>query len=180
MILEIIRSGKNQEALNELYKSFPAIRSFVLSRGGNQDDARDIFQECLFIFYRNALKPDFVLTSTLTTYLYGICKYLWKEELRKRNRVIPPDLMEVEFNPETNAAEIERENKLQDIIKNLGEKCQRILKLFYYDKMSMTDIAKNLEYGSEDVVKTQKYKCLERARKMAGEGVIINSTNEVI
>jgi hypothetical protein len=44
-ILELIRTGKNDLALNALYRNFPAIRKLVRSCGGSTRDAEDIFQE---------------------------------------------------------------------------------------------------------------------------------------
>src|SRR5690242_11422687 len=82
-IIELIRTGNNDLALNVLYRNFPAIRKLVRSRGGSTRDAEDIFQEALIILIRQ-LKKDFQLSAKLSTYLYGVCRRLWSEQLRKR------------------------------------------------------------------------------------------------
>jgi len=167
-----IRSGNNREALKEMYKPFPSVRHFIKQHGGNEDEARDVFQESLLIFYRNAQKPEFQLTSALGTYLFSICKYLWKDELKKKNRI-------VSFEGKDMADEVtdhrEEELKIQwldTIINSLGGKCLEILQLFYYKKMSMEQIAAKLGYKNVDTVKTQKYKCIERAKVMAAEPIV--------
>ena len=59
------------------------------------------------------------------------------------------------------------QHDLQEQIANLGERCFGLLKLYYFEKLSMRSIAEAMGFGSDRSAKTQKYKCLERARKMA-------------
>jgi RNA polymerase sigma factor (sigma-70 family) len=165
-----IRSGNNKAALAELYKAFPSVRHFIKTHGGDEDEARDVFQESLLVFYRNALKPEFTLTSSLNTYLYAICKYQWKDELKKKNRKVnfevndtPDELFDYE-------QEELKDKWLEQVLLALGDKCRDILQLFYYRKKSMEEIAIELGYKGVDSVKTQKYKCLERAKEMAAQG----------
>jgi len=176
-IIQQLRSGDNKEALQEMYKSFPSVRHFIKTHGGNDDDARDMFQESLLIFYRNVQKEDFSLTASLNTYLFSICKYLWKDELKKKNRMVNFEVADV---AEEAAVYKEEELKMRwidKILDRLGEKCSDILQLFYYKKMSMEEIAVKLQYKNVDTVKTQKYKCMERAKAMAGE-VKVSSIND--
>ncbi len=67
-ILDLIRTGRNDLALNALYRNFPAIRRLVRSRGGNTKDAEDIFQEALLILLKKIAQPEFQLTAKLSTY----------------------------------------------------------------------------------------------------------------
>lgn len=46
----------------------------------------------------------------------------------------------------------------------IGEPCKSLLKEVYYQRSSMTAIAKQLGYKNEDAAKSQKYKCLVRLR----------------
>ena len=48
----------------------------------------------------------------------------------------------------------------------LGDPCHTLLDLFYYQKKSMEDITIELNYKNSDSAKNQKYKCLERLRKL--------------
>lgn len=179
-LIELIRSGNNQMALKELYKAFPSISHFIRMHGGNEDEAKDIFQESLFIFYRNVQKNDFQLTSALNTYLFSICKYLWKDELKKKNRLVSYEVKDAPLE-EMNDYHDE-ENKalwLDKIIQSLGAKCLEILQLFYYQKLSMEQIAQKLDYKNTDTVKTQKYKCIERAKQMAKEQSL-KSVNDIL
>ena len=47
----------------------------------------------------------------------------------------------------------------------LGETCQKVLRLYYFDKMSMVEIAKQLNFSNGDTAKTKKYKCKKELDK---------------
>ena len=180
-IIQQLRSGHNEAALRELYKGFPAVSHFIRKHGGNQDDARDMFQESLLIFYRNVQKKEFELTSSVNTYLFSVAKYLWKDELKKKNRTVPLE-MQLQETPAhlPYTGQEERKIGLMDkVLSQLGEKCSEILRLFYYEKKAMEEIASRLQYKNVDTAKTQKYKCMERAKLMAGELMLSSLTEEL-
>lgn len=179
-LIENLRSGKNQNAIKELYKAFPSIRHFILNHGGNDDEARDVFQESLFVLYRNTQKPDFKLTASVNTYLYSICKFMWKDELIKKNRQVTYEIKDVPQDDIVDYFEFEKQtNWLNEVINSLGQKCIQILQLYYYHKNSMEQIASLLDYKNTNTVKTQKYKCIERAKQIAKEQSI-NSLNDIV
>ena len=62
---------------------------------------------------------------------------------------------------------IEREAKfkqIESVLTQIGDKCLQLLKLFYYEGLSMKIIASKVGLKSEKIAKNQKYKCLERAK----------------
>ncbi|HLP12493.1 MAG TPA: sigma-70 family RNA polymerase sigma factor [Flavobacteriales bacterium] len=172
-----LRSGQPNKALEELYKGYPVIRHFIKTHGGDDDDARDVFQESIMVLYRNVQKDDFVLTANMTTYLFSITKYMWKDILKKKNRQVNfvCDNTAEEEDVKNAQEEEEKFKWLDEILGTLGEKCAEILKMTYFAKMSMDEIAQKLGYKNVDTAKTQKYKCLERARSLAAE---LNLTTE--
>ena len=172
-LIQQLRSGNNKDALKEMYKPFPMVRNFIKVHGGDEDEARDVFQESLLVFYKNVQKPDFKLTSALSTYLFAICKYLWKDELKKKNRIVSFEAKDTPDEVLDHAVEELKDKWLDKALNALGGKCLEILKLFYYEKFSMEKIAEKLGYKNVDTVKTQKYKCIEQAKLMATESNII-------
>ena len=166
IIMQLLRSGKQGAALQELYKAFPSVAHFIRTHGGREEDARDVFQESLLIFYRNVLKPDFTLSCNISTYLFSVCKYLWKDELKAKNKLAPFDANDWADDVESYREEEQAYSLLDRILNQLGDKCKTILTLFYYKKMRMEDIASQLEYSNMETAKTQKYKCMERAKTM--------------
>jgi RNA polymerase sigma factor (sigma-70 family) len=170
-IISAIRSGKRETALKELYKEYPKIRTNVLSSGGDEEIARHLFHDSLILLVEKVSEPNFELTAKLSTFLYGINRFLWKNELRKRNR--NPEL-EWKDTLILTADEIgydeEKEQKmkvLEKVLNQVTERCKKIFELFYFKKESMTEIAKKLEFSSVNSAKTQKYKCMEKAIKLA-------------
>ena len=48
----------------------------------------------------------------------------------------------------------------------IGEPCKTLLKDFYIKNLSMKDIQEKFGYTNTDNAKTQKYKCLQRLKKI--------------
>lgn len=173
-IVNLIRDNNSDEALRALYKGFPMIRKVILAKGGNAQDAEDIFQEALIILCRKIKDPRFQLTSQISTYLFSVCRFLWKDELKKRNRLITGDfetgLKETEEKELEVLVEQESRAKLAEkILNELGERCRELLLLFYKGGLKLKDIASKMGYNSENTAKNQKYKCLEGARNRLKE-----------
>ena len=168
-VLELIRQGRDQAAFARLYTHFPKVRRLVRDNSGTGDDAKDVFQDSLLIFHRKARSADFVLTSSVSTYLFSIARNLWREELRRRNRSLTK--WEVDELPEEEAdlpAMLAREGEYstaEKALRSLGDKCLDVLKRFYIARESLIDIARSLGFAGEGAAKTRKYKCLEEARK---------------
>jgi len=173
-IVELIRKGKNEKPIKLLYKEFPKIKSLILKSGGDKELAEEIFNDSLLLLIEKIKNPTFELTSKLTTYFYGINRFLMLNELRKQKN----KHYELEWNDTLIISEkdlgydFEKEEQLkamENILHRISEKCKAIFKLFYFEKLSMERIAEMLNYGSVNSVKTQKYKCIERASQMAME-----------
>ena len=180
-IIDLVKHGKHSRALDKLYKIYPAVLKYVRESGGTIADTEDIFQDAMVIFIEKAGKEDFVLTSTISTYVYGICKNLSREKRREQQK---ERIKTTEAKREEEGRSIddflEEERKYQALDKILiqtGRKCLELLKLFYYDRISMKAIASRLGFKSETSAKTQKYKCLEKARSMT-ESVLTKTQNE--
>jgi len=173
-IIELIRSDRNDKALTVLYKHFPMMQKMVRSKGGNVQDAEDIFQEALIILCRKVRETDFTLTAQLSTYLFSICRFLWKDELKKRQGSVPYDfetgLKETEERDLGDWLEAESGARLaEQALRELGERCRELLLLFYHGGVKLKDIAARMGYSSENTAKNQKYKCLEGARNRLKE-----------
>lgn len=171
-ILTAIRQGNSSDFMEELYLYFPTIKSFVLKMSGDEEEAKDVFQEALIIFFEKAQDPNFELSSQATTYVYAIAKNLWFSRLREKGKKISSQteyITEEEADIETYLEEERKYGYLDQIINQLSEKCQAIFKQFYFLKRSMIEIAHDLNISSENAAKTQKYKCIERAKKLAAK-----------
>jgi len=61
-------------------------------------------------------------------------------------------------------------------LEKLGQPCQRIVELFYFEKKNMTEISEALGYKNPDTAKNQKCKCMARLRKLFSEETTRQST----
>jgi RNA polymerase sigma factor (sigma-70 family) len=169
-IIELLKSGKQNKAFLKLYKNYAQVEKLILSKGGSKEDAKDVFQEALIIFYEKVMHTDFKLTASIATYVYSVSRFIWKDQLikRKSDQTISLSFKftseeETEFQK---AIEMEEQFKqLEGILLQLGKKCLQLLKLFYYEGLKMKEIADKIGLKSEKVAKNQKYKCIERAKK---------------
>ncbi|MGO1595978.1 MAG: RNA polymerase sigma factor [Sphingobacterium sp.] len=171
-LLEGLRQGENN-VVSYIYKSsFPSILYLILANNGTEDEAKDIFQEAVMVLYDKVLQHDFILRSKISTFLYAVCRRLWLKQLRKRDRTVNIveqenfEVVEVEEDI-VNHEEKELEfKKMHTAMNLLGEPCKTILKEFYINNKSMKDICELMGYTSTDNAKTQKYKCLQRLKKL--------------
>ncbi|MEO9532482.1 MAG: sigma-70 family RNA polymerase sigma factor [Crocinitomicaceae bacterium] len=170
-IISAIKSGQREVALKELYKEYPKVRANILSSGGDEEIARHIFHDSLILTIEKVNKPDFELTAKMSTFLYGINRFLWMNELRKRQR--SPELEWKDtliLTADDIGYDEEKEEKmktLERVLNQVTERCKKIFELFYFKKESMTNIAKKLDFSSVNSAKTQKYKCMEKAIQLA-------------
>jgi len=162
-----------QPAFEHLYQRvFPAVRQQVRAFGGNEDDARDVFQEGVLALWKNAREGRFTPRSStkLSTYLVEICKRRWMDQRKKassryeqRSEALPEAI------DEQNALDrwIDREEQeaFRQRFGQLGERCQQILSRFYYEKQSMSEIAQAFQIG-EATAKNEKYRCMQRLKKL--------------
>ena len=169
-----MRSGKRQEAFKKAYENYTVVRRMIISMGGSTDDAKDIFQDSLIVFYQMVIKPDFTLNSSVKTLLYSISRNLWLKKIRDYNSkfvLAQADDKEYEYQEsfEDKDTDTQKMEVAMQIVAMLGEPCKTLLTLFYYEKLSMKEIAERLGYSGEYTAKAQKYKCIERGKKMLTE-----------
>jgi RNA polymerase sigma factor (sigma-70 family) len=183
--------GQNEmleSAIRQLYHDHAEItRSFIMGKGGTEQDADDIFQETVVAFIDAIQKSKFRQESGIRTYLISISKNIWYNEIRRRQRAGNREkLFEMERNqedPGINEIIQDRELKkqLNLLLENLGDSCRKILEMFYYENLSMKEIVSHLHYENEQVVRNKKYKCLQQLTdKMKLNKVVVQQINELI
>lgn len=158
-VLAKISKG-DESALDFLYKKYYRMMTkLVISNSGTEDEARDVYQDALIVFWEKAKSGKLVMTSKISTFIYSICLNLWRKELERKSRLSNEEKDDVEYQ------EMEREERdkiIRDCINELGDTCRRILMYYYFDGLSMNDIAEKLGYANTDTAKTKKYKCKKR------------------
>lgn len=164
--------NNSEEALNKLYIGYyPMILQFILNNNGDEDDAKDVYQEGIIVLYNKIKSGNFELSSKLKTYIYSVCRRIWLKKLSQRSKKSNDvsdfeDIMAVEVDLEQYEEKEEQFEKMQSALLLLGEPCKTIIQDFYIHNLSMQDICEKFGYTNTDNVKTQKYKCLQRLKKL--------------
>jgi DNA-directed RNA polymerase specialized sigma24 family protein len=161
MMTSTIKAPDKQELFIHAYKTaFPKVASFVRKMGGSFDEARDIFQDALVIYYEKKVLAG-LTTDNEAQYISGIARHLWYRKFHKEKRFDPlpdhPDLQSTEDEPRVSES-------ILRVVEHSGKKCLELLKAFYYDRLNMKEIAVAFGFSGERSATTQKFKCLEKVR----------------
>lgn len=164
--------NNSESAIKRLYVAyFPMVMQLIINNNGTADDAKDIYQEAIIVLYNKIKKGDFELNSKLKTFIYSVCRRLWLKRLSQMNRY-GGDIRDFqEYSPVEEDVEQHSERdlqftKMQSALQLLGEPCKTIIEDFYINNRSMQEICEDFGYTNADNAKTQKYKCLQRLKKL--------------
>lgn len=167
---EILIGIKNRDerAVNYLYtKSFVSVGKLINSNGGCDDDARDIFQECLMVLYLKVRDTDFKLTSSLNTYIYAIAKNLWYRKFKKTAVYefnIEAEQLEDQEDILYRIHEKEKKEYLYTKLNELKDECKRLLSLVLEGK-SNEELQNKMKYNSIQYTKNRKLHCKNKLIK---------------
>jgi len=172
--IEGLRLSDNA-VIRSVYKKFyPAIMRMVLNNNGTEQEAKDVFQESILVLYHHVQKQNFILSCALQTYLYSVAKRLWLKQIHKKSSTLKLDERFYEgddFAEAENEVDVyqEREqnlDRMHESIASLGEPCKTLLTDFYIQRLGMDELAEKFGYTNADNAKNQKYKCLQRLKKI--------------
>ncbi|RRB07296.1 RNA polymerase sigma factor [Larkinella rosea] len=158
-----------EQTMERIYaRTYPMVRHYVREHGGTEADAKDLFHEAMIMFYEKTVQNQLTLTSSVSTYLMGICKNLWRQEVEKRKR--KTELAESHAESVWEEPDLDGESSLalMSFVNQLGETCRSVLVSFYYFGQRLDQIARQRGYQSIRSATVQKFKCLERLRKLVG------------
>jgi RNA polymerase sigma factor (sigma-70 family) len=166
---EIIQGLKSGESFAVKYLAkelLPVISYFISKNNGDEEDAKDVFQDALFIIIEKILKNDFNVQGALSTYIFAICKHLWLIELDRQKAI-----KNYELRREVESAEIDSSEAGDYVFYgNVFRKCfdamddisQKILKMYWLE-ISPSEIAKTLGY-SYGYVRKKKSECMKELK----------------
>jgi DNA-directed RNA polymerase specialized sigma24 family protein len=156
--------AEREQLFITLYKkAFPQVAKYVSKMGGSFDEAKDIFQDALVIYYEKLVGTPIALYANEQAYLLGIAKHLWAKKFKGNVQSSPLDIYhealadDEEMHPSP--------AKLVHYLETAGQKCMEILKAFYYDNLHVNKIAELFGYSGTRSATVQKYKCMEKVRE---------------
>ena len=170
-ILQELKEG-SESAFKKVYEdNREKFLNFAKRYELTNDENIDIYQDAYIVFYETFTTGKISeMNSSVSTYLFSIGKYMILNRLRKNKKSVSSELI---------MEKVKDDNELFDefVIKNepltveqqllqkhfdkLGDKCKKVLTLFYYRGFSIQEIMKTEGYNNENVVKSQKSRCLK-------------------
>jgi len=168
-LLSSLRNG-DSKALKTIYRQhYQTIINMVTNNAGSLQEAKDIYQETLIVFYEKVKEEDFELNCQIKTFIYSVSRRLWLKQLQRKQRFTAPltDTDEyIDLSWEEVGDKEDQYDAMHTALESLGEPCKSILKDFYLRNQSMEEITDKFGYTNTDNAKNQKYKCLKRLKKV--------------
>lgn len=166
--LKEIKNG-NTNVLRSVYGTLGKVEKYVVANSGTLAESHDLFQESVLLFYEKIISTDFVLASSLSTYLFGICKMKWYSQMRKIKKTIQvydksidPSNLELTDVDESTSDDIYI--RITAVFNEIRPICKKILKMYYYKNMDAKEIKEIMNYSSSHVLRQQKHRCLKKAK----------------
>jgi RNA polymerase sigma-70 factor (ECF subfamily) len=174
-IIQKIRSG-GQTELGMIYEEYRSefLQWITKEFSCSMDDGKDIYQLVILIFYDNIKKGKLeFLVSSVKTYLFGIGKNLAKDNMRKEKKFKPISqekwIKEYLIDEPDQTLDENIFTMAKKALEKLGQPCQRLIELFYYENKNMQEISEAMQYKNPETAKNQKCKCMARLRKLVDE-----------
>jgi RNA polymerase sigma factor (sigma-70 family) len=173
--------NRKDHILEYLYREyFPKIKHIVISNGGNEQDARDLFQEALIIVFNRLKKNDLEIKSSFHNFFLVLCRFVWyRQNNLNRNHTLVENLddrsaaiQDLETSSDFPGESYYREHLTasyekiyQRHYRKLTGDCKKVLKMFFRKK-PFREIAGRMGYASEDYARRKKYLCMQCLMKM--------------
>lgn len=145
-----------------------------------KEDIEDIFQESLIVLMHKVKSVGLVIPreGAIFSYLTEIGKRTACNFLRKRSHLSSADVVTIQNKQhnvgENNDMAEEEKQKMQNdfldrVFDSMPAECKQLLKLFYWERKPMDDIANILGMRNADSAKTKKSKCMNKFKDIAAQ-----------
>lgn len=171
MTTKAIPTAAREALFIALYQeTFPAVARYIRSRGGSLEEAGEVFQESVVLYYEKLLEQPDVAAGHEAAYLMGIAKHRWLRFQENRNRHaalhnLPADAADeptVQFSG----------TRLTQLLETVGQRCLQLLRAFYFEQQRPKDIATAFDFSGERSATVQKFKCLEKVRAVVHQNAL--------
>lgn len=173
-ILDLIRRGDEESLVRLYHSSRKPVMSYILHNNGTPDDAEDMLQDALIVLWERVRSGRFEYAARLETFIVATVRNMWLRRLARRKRELPAtaesgELASGEPSPLEDIIESEEAGLVQKALGKLGEQCRKLLVFYYWDELSMEEIASRLGFLNADTVKSKKYQCKKELQRIIGE-----------
>lgn len=137
----------------------------------SREIAEDVYQDSCIALFQNVKNGKLVsLTSSLSSYFTKICIF---QALKNMRNIKSLDYVEDEKYDSSKVDEllgmddgytVKQQQEMEEIINHLPPPCDIILWSYYYDNMTMTEIAGIIDFKNSDSVKAKKAQCMKNLK----------------
>jgi len=172
-IIELLKQ-KDKATLQRIYNdNRDAFINFAKGFHIEEYDSLDIYHDAILVLQENAIcgKID-SLKSSVSTYLFAIGKYKIYHSFREKSKLNITDNIEIvekNFDFDVNFYDEKTTNQqilLKKGLKKMGERCKKVLELFYYHGYNLDEITEILKYSDKNVLKSQKSRCIKQLKNI--------------
>ena len=174
-IIECIKNRQNDKALSYLYShTLKKVKSYILHNSGSHDEANDIFQDAVIIFFKSVIENKFENNLSVDAYIFTISKNLWINTAKRKRNLVHVDIEDQQLSADTNSQldnmiSKEKRGALDIAYSKLDDACRNLLGLIAYEKLSMKELQEKMNLTSENAAKTMHYRCKQAFHKIIKE-----------
>ena len=78
--------------------------------------------------------------------------------------------------PEVKVISEERKNAVREVMNRIGETCKQLLTYTLFEKRRLKEVAELMNFSSEEVAKTNNYRCKKKMKEMFAKNVDLKNT----
>ncbi|WP_299432027.1 sigma-70 family RNA polymerase sigma factor [uncultured Aquimarina sp.] len=145
-----IISGDSKTLKNFYKNNLPFITKHIMEYGGTEDDVKDVFQDAFIVVYCKLCNRELRLNATIDAYFQGVCKNIWRNQLRKHQAVLGYQwIVDTKDNQESciieNIIQQEQQNLYKKHLSRLNVSRRYLLSLFF-DGKNIEEVVKLTGY----------------------------------
>ena len=170
-ILDQLKKGDEKALILVYQTSERQVAAFVTRNNGNEDDAKDVLQEALVVLWERVRSGRYEHTAKISTFVFATAKNMWLRRLARARRETTEDMTN-SLTPSNDASaldemiETEEAAGIASALNQLGDPCRKLLLLYYWEELSMDEIATHMGFANADTVKSKKYQCKKELTKL--------------
>ena len=175
--------ARSEEAFHCLYfHCFHLCKNFILTNGGTEEDAKDLFQDAIMVLLDEAKLNKFLAykKAKISTFLITIFRYKWFNHMRAGKKM---KILDIEDTLKDHASEdlieilaepiIDYEKIYKECMKTIGDICQKVILMALMERKSEQEIATLFDW-TVDYVKVRRFRCMQSLRECAKKSLSPN------
>jgi RNA polymerase sigma factor (sigma-70 family) len=171
-VISIIKT--DLKALNQgiqyLYAAhYPSVKNFILSNGGNEANAADLFQEALVILYVKIRKDEFNASTTIADYLSSVARNLWLKQMGGQSHQVNTEFNSNDSFPLEDLLIHESQSELRQALNRMDTGDKDLLIDFYYGRLSIEKLTQKFHFENHKATKIKVYENIQKLLRLIQE-----------